>query len=119
MFIERSGSKVRYTRTLLWRRVRVRDEEKCVRKRLYNQMRVTQHPSGSETFDPFLDELSCSFSLSGSLEGLHVSRFRLLSPLCYTRSKIDASETRTRATELGLVRCLVLGVRLYLGNVCV
>ena len=81
MFIELNGSKVRYTRTLLWRRVRIRDKMKCVGQRLYNQIRVTQKASGSETFDPFLDELSCSFLLSGSLEGLHISLFRLISPL--------------------------------------
>ena len=48
---------------------------KCVGQRLYNQIRVTQKASGSETFDPFLDELSCSFLLSGSLEELHFSLF--------------------------------------------
>jgi hypothetical protein len=53
--------------------VRVRDGVKCARDRLYNQMGVTQNASGCETLNPFLDDLSCPFLLSGSLERLHFS----------------------------------------------
>ncbi len=84
-------------------------------------MRVTQKAPGSETLDPFLDELSCSFLLRGSLEGLlHSSLFTSfpLYSIC-VRTQIDASETLTHATELGFRSCLLLRARLYMGDVCV
>jgi hypothetical protein len=77
VIIELNGFKVRCTCTPWWPRVRVRDGMKCARDRLYNQMGVTQNASGCETLNPFLDDLSCPFLLSGSLERLHFS-LRLL-----------------------------------------